>query len=85
MAVEVETDRRVRVRAVLWGKTDADLWRALDHATRAPARNSWQFVAEERVTSATCTLDLKDPKALAADQGYDWAYLVLHADSGNAR
>lgn len=78
---------RISVRALLWGRTDADLWRALDHARRAPSRNTWQFVDEQQecVTSTTCPLDLMDRKALAADQGYGWAYVVLRADDGEAK
>lgn len=64
------------MRVLLWGRTDADLERALGHARRAPSRNAWDFAEQERLTSSACPLDLKAPKALAADQGYDWAYVV---------
>lgn len=78
---------RIPVRALLWGKTDADLWRALDRAQRSPSRTAWEFVAEQQqaLTSPTCPLNLHDPKALAAEQGYGWAYLILHASAEAVR
>lgn len=78
---------RLRVRALLWGRTDADLWCALHHAQAAPSRNSWEFVAEqqETLTTPTCPLDLQDPRALATGRDYGWAYVVLRADGGQAR
>jgi len=75
---------RLPVRALLWGRTDADLWRALSHAQGAPSRGAWEFVTEQQqtLTSPTCPLNLEDPRALAAEQGYGWAYVVLRADGG---
>lgn len=40
---------------------------------------------QECVTGATCPLDLADPRALAAGQGYGWGYVVLRASGGRAR
>lgn len=85
MAVEVGTVRRLRVRVLLWGRTDQDAERALEDAQRSPSRNGWEFVAEERSVSATCTLDLEQPGALAAGRDYGRAYVVLHAPAEAAR
>lgn len=78
---------RISVCALLWGRTDTDLWRALDHARSGSSRSGWRFVDEEQecVTGATCPLDLADPRALAAGQGYGWGYVVLRASGGRAR
>lgn len=73
----------IQVCANVWGETEADQGQALDHAQRAPSRNTWDFVEVDRRTGGTCPLNLKDPRALAADQGYGWAYVVYRA--GNAR
>lgn len=73
----------IPVRAKLWGETEADQERALDCARRSPWRNGWDFVEVERRDGSTCPLDLKDPKALAAEQGYGWAYVVYRM--GGAR
>lgn len=72
---------RVPVRARLWGLTDADRKRAFDHAQRSPWRNGWDFVEVDDNSDDTCPLNLKDPKALAAQQGYGWAYVVYHAEA----
>lgn len=82
--IDVGARPELCVRVLLWGVTDRDVDFALDHATRAPGRRAWQFVVEQRHTSATCPLDLEDRKALAAEQGYGWAYVVLLADAGEA-
>lgn len=79
--VKDDTAHQVRVRVLLWGRTDQDLGSALSHATRTPARRTWKIVTEERTISATCPFDLHTPAALAADKGERWAYLVLHTDS----
>jgi len=83
--VAAGTGRRVRVQALVWGRTEADLDRALSHAQGGSSRGAWEFVDEQRSTSPTCPLDLKDKRALAADQGYHWAYVVLHADGWQTR
>ena len=64
----------LRVRA--WGYTGADVEHALYKAAQGAAREPWQFAAEERLGGRVCPIDVQDPAAIAADQGYHWAYAV---------
>lgn len=64
----------VRVRA--WGATDAEVDEALRRAGRGWGRGGWEFADVKRLTGAPCPLDVHDRTALAAEQGYDWAYVV---------
>lgn len=74
----VGAPRRIDVRLTVWGVTAADQARAIDRARHAP-RRAWEFVETERISGGTCPLDLTAPDALAAEQGYDWAYVARHA------
>lgn len=67
---------RIEVRVTVWGVSGAEVERALHRAEQRPARNAWRFAEPERRVSGTCTLDVADPGALAAEAGYGWAYLV---------
>jgi hypothetical protein len=66
---------RVPVRLLAWGVTDADVEHAIHRAEIGPGRAEWAF-AVERLREIPCRLDLSDPKALAAEAGYHWAYVA---------
>lgn len=67
------------MRLLAWGVTEADQERAIHRAGQSPSRNRWDFEIE-RASGTTCPLNLDDPKALASERGYHWAYIVLKAD-----
>lgn len=66
------------VRAEVWGATDADVERAVDNAKTPPSRRAWDFTRIERLQGAKCPIDARnaDPRSLAAEAGYGWAYAV---------
>ena len=80
----VTAPRRTAVRLRVWGESEADLDRAVHAATQARSRNTWEFVAIERLQSATCPLDVRETGGgvIAADAGYGWAYVALLARHG---
>lgn len=63
----------MKVRLRVWGFTAADVLHAIDAAGAGPGRAAWEFDVE-RLDGAVCPLDVRDPKVLAADAGYHWAY-----------
>ena len=64
---------RVQLRA--WGRTEADVDRAVREAGWQPSRSQWKFEIERLV--APCNpLDMEDPWAIAEDVDYDWAYVA---------
>ena len=72
---------RNAVRLRVWGESEADVERAVRAAGHAPSRNSWEFVAVERLQGAICPLDVRETGGgvIAADAGYGWAYVALLA------
>jgi hypothetical protein len=73
----------VPVRAQLWGVTEADIDYALRKAKAGEFRRTWEFATIERLSGIPCPLDMHDPKAIAAEQGYHWAYVVYpHTPTG---
>jgi hypothetical protein len=76
---DVSRPPRSAVRLQVWGLTSADQEHAVHRAGQGWGRNDWDFVATERLCGPTCPLDLKDGKAIAADTGYGWAYIVYPA------
>jgi hypothetical protein len=79
-----EKPGRVPVRVLAWGVTEADIDSALARAGQGWARNTWQFAQVERLTGTPCPIDVKDPKSIAADAGFDWAYAVYSAAPARA-
>lgn len=76
------TDLRqaVRVRAMVWGFTDADAEHALYKARQPDSRGRWDFAQVERCVAPTCPVDVTDDSALATEDGYHWAYAVYRAE-----
>jgi hypothetical protein len=72
---------RSPVRLRVWGATPAEQEQAIRKAGQGWGRNSWDFVATERLDGAVCPLDLHDGKSIAAESGYGWAYVVYRSDS----
>jgi len=71
---------RVPVRLVAWGVTDADVEHAIDRAEVGPGRYAWEFVETERLGDLPCPLAPDDPRALAQEAGYHWAYVAYRAE-----
>jgi hypothetical protein len=74
---------KVAVHVQAWGVTNADIEHALYRAEVQPSRHGWEFAEIERLTGVPCPLDVRNPgpRALAADAGYHWAYLVRRVES----
>lgn len=72
----------VHVRLLVWGPTTADQERAIHRASQGQSRNAWTFVEIERLTGTQCPINTRDPdpKSIAADAGYGWAYIIYPAD-----
>jgi len=64
----------------VWGFNEADAEHALYKAKQPDARAAWEFVQIERKIAPTCPVDVADMKALAADDGYHWAYAVYRIE-----
>jgi hypothetical protein len=65
--------------------TKADQEHAVYKASQGASRTGWEFVATERHDGTRCPFDTRDPdpKSIAAESGYHWAYAVYPA--GHAR
>ncbi|HEV3170758.1 MAG TPA: hypothetical protein VGZ32_10485 [Actinocrinis sp.] len=70
----------MRVHLLAWGFTAADVEHAVDKAGQGWARETWEFVEVERFQEVPCPLNIKDPAAIAAAQGYHWAYVAYTAE-----
>lgn len=64
----------VRVRA--WGLTDEEAEAAVKRSVQGWGRSGWEIAVVERLTGAPCPLDVNDPRALAAQADFGWAYAV---------
>ena len=77
---------RTAVRVLAWGATQADIEHALYKASQGPSRNAWDFAEVERLIGIPCPIDVRDPdpKTIATDAGYHWAYAVYPVSSPTA-
>lgn len=77
-AAEQVVPERVSMLLRVWGTTAARIEYAIRHAGQRPSRNAWDFATIERLTGPTCLINVRNPDrdALAAEQGFGWAYAV---------
>jgi hypothetical protein len=73
----------VNVLLRAWGVTDADVEYAVQMASWPSSRRGWDF-AVERLTSASCPLNVEDPKSIAGEADYGWAYVAYPADAARS-
>jgi hypothetical protein len=59
-----------------WGVTGADVEHAVYRAQIGPGSASREFGQVERLGGLPCPIDVRDPAAIASDQGYHWAYAI---------
>jgi hypothetical protein len=71
----------IRLRLIVWGVTVADQEHAIYRAGLGSSRVAWEFVSTERHCGTTCPIDIRnpDPRSIAVDRDYHWAYVVYSA------
>jgi hypothetical protein len=82
---EMVAEGAMPVAVHAWGITAADVENAVYKAETAPtaARVGWRFGDVVRLNDATCPIDVRDPGALAAGEGYHWAFAVYPAGAAS--
>jgi hypothetical protein len=73
----------VPVRLIAWGLTDQHAETAVQSARHGSFRTTWDFAQVERETEGACSIDVTDPKVIAADCGSGWAYAIYPAEAAS--
>ncbi len=66
----------IPMRVHAWGKTEADVERALNNTGHSRWRSTWRIIETTRLIGPVCPLNMRDGNAVAADAGRGWAYVV---------
>ena len=76
----------IPVRIAAWGSTVQDTASAINLALADSSRQQWQAVEVQHATGGACGLDVADDgRALAAQGGEKWAYVVYPDRAAGAR